>query len=68
MMQIDVIIIIPVINIILLITVINRRCATEIDAQGYVVDNAWGDCLDGCPGTRQYSDDNCEKYDHDKGL
>ena len=26
-------------------------CATEIDEEGYVVDNAWGDCLEGCPGT-----------------
>ena len=28
-------------------------CATEVDATGYVVDNAWGDCLDGCPGTSE---------------
>lgn len=27
-------------------------CATAVDSLGYVVDNAWGDCLDGCPGTR----------------
>ena len=26
-------------------------CATQVDSDGYVVDNAWGDCLDGCPGT-----------------
>jgi len=32
-------------------------CATKVDAQGYVVDNAWGDCLDGCPGTRIECDD-----------
>jgi len=32
-------------------------CATEVDPQGYVVDNAWGDCLDGCPGTRVECDD-----------
>ena len=28
-------------------------CATEVDENGYVVDNAWGDCLEGCPGTSQ---------------
>jgi len=32
-------------------------CATEVDESGYVVDNAWGDCLDGCPGTRVECDD-----------
>jgi len=32
-------------------------CATEVDNDGYVVDNAWGDCLDGCPGTRVECDD-----------
>eukprot|EP00090_Calanus_glacialis_P046480 TRINITY_DN9154_c0_g1_i1.p1 TRINITY_DN9154_c0_g1~~TRINITY_DN9154_c0_g1_i1.p1 ORF type:complete len:403 (-),score=92.87 TRINITY_DN9154_c0_g1_i1:93-1301(-) len=32
-------------------------CATEIDEEGYVVDNAWGDCLEGCPGTRLECDD-----------
>ena len=26
-------------------------CATEVDDEGYVVDNAWGDCLEGCPGS-----------------
>ena len=26
-------------------------CATEVDEEGYVVDNAWGDCLEGCPGS-----------------
>ena len=31
-----------------------NRCATEVDQDGYVVDNAWGDCLDGCPGTRKH--------------
>ena len=34
-------------------------CATEIDEEGFVVDNAWADCLDGCPGTRLECD---EKY------
>jgi len=34
-------------------------CATEIDEDGWVVDNAWGDCLEGCPGTRLECD---EKY------
>jgi len=34
-------------------------CATELDREGYVVDNAWGDCLEGCPGTRVECD---EKY------
>ena len=42
------------------------RCATEVDAHGYVVDNAWGDCLDGCPGTRQYFDHNSNHCHHDK--
>jgi len=32
-------------------------CATEVDDTGYVVDNAWGDCLEGCPGTRVECDD-----------
>jgi len=32
-------------------------CATEVDEEGYVVDNAWGDCLEGCPGTRLECDD-----------
>jgi len=32
-------------------------CATEVDSTGYVVDNAWGDCLEGCPGTRVECDD-----------
>ena len=27
------------------------RCATAVDEEGIVVDHAWGDCLDGCPGT-----------------
>jgi len=27
-------------------------CATKVDSEGYVVDHQWGDCLDGCPGTR----------------
>ena len=27
--------------------------ATEVDEEGYVVDNAWGDCLEGCPGSRK---------------
>ena len=39
----------------------NHRCATEVDNDGYVVDNAWGDCLDGCPGTRMYFDEDYEK-------
>ena len=29
-------------------------CATEVDADGWVVDHAWGDCDEGCPGTRKY--------------
>ena len=48
-----------------------HRCATEVDNDGYVVDNAWGDCLDGCPGTRKYFDDNnifiVDHDDHDDG-
>jgi len=32
-------------------------CATEVDDEGYVVDNAWGDCLEGCPGSRLECDD-----------
>jgi len=32
-------------------------CATKVDSEGYVVDNAWGDCLEGCPGTRVECDD-----------
>ena len=31
-----------------------RRCATAVDEEGIVVDHAWGDCLEGCPGTRQF--------------
>jgi len=26
-------------------------CATSVDNTGYVVDYAWGDCANGCPGT-----------------
>ena len=29
------------------------RCATAVDEDGIVVDHAWGDCLDGCPGTSE---------------
>jgi len=32
-------------------------CATEVDVFGFVVDNSWGDCLEGCPGTRVECDD-----------
>ena len=26
-------------------------CATQLDGEGWVVDHAWGDCDQGCPGT-----------------
>ena len=26
-------------------------CATQLDSEGWVVDHAWGDCDQGCPGT-----------------
>lgn len=32
-------------------------CATEVDADGWVVDHAWGDCDEGCPGTQFECDD-----------
>jgi len=32
-------------------------CATAVDEEGIVVDHAWGDCLDGCPGTRLECDE-----------
>ena len=28
-------------------------CATSLDREGWVVDHAWGDCGQGCPGTRR---------------
>ena len=28
-------------------------CATRVDSQGWVEDHAWGDCDQGCPGTRK---------------
>jgi len=32
-------------------------CATSVDSDNYVVDHQWGDCLEGCPGTRVECDD-----------
>jgi len=32
-------------------------CATAIDNEGYVIDYAWGDCDEGCPGTRVECDE-----------
>lgn len=34
-------------------------CATSVDDDGYVIDFAWGDCSEGCPGTSFECD---EKY------
>jgi len=32
-------------------------CATSVDNTGHVIDYAWGDCAEGCPGTRVECDD-----------
>ncbi len=29
-------------------------CATEVDEDGVVVDDRWGDCNEGCPGASEY--------------
>ena len=31
-------------------------CATRVDSEGWVVDHAWGDCGEGCPGTAKGCD------------
>lgn len=32
-------------------------CATSVDSEGWVVDHAWGDCDQGCPGAVSPCDD-----------